>query len=284
MTVKSAFAHLVGQPPFFKINDIYSDFYQVSSLSVDSPDFDLPQDKAPALYYVGDSINFEIDTQKLKDVVPEEIIKKTVFLWEYGDGEKAKGLENTHSFSKMGSFMLKIFADTSAFEKNTPPQLLQSVMLHVLPDKNYQLPDPVITINGQTQYKDPQTGVLKNDFQLNIKRPIIFGVNFPKTPSSPIVSYFWDMADGETKNQSSFTYTYSGSLNMVFPALRVKDKNGFIVDTAVGISHNPAANNIATTAQQTKKSSKAPLLPIVGVLGIAFLGFVFFIVRQVRKA
>src|SRR3989344_2362909 len=84
----SANAHLAGQPPFFKINNEYSGLY---SVPVSSSLFKIPQDGPTKNFIVGEKIDFEIDTQQLQ--IPEDVVKKSNFIWEYGDGATTSGLK-----------------------------------------------------------------------------------------------------------------------------------------------------------------------------------------------
>src|SRR5688572_9255554 len=99
------YAHLAGQPPFFKLNGVYSELYDVPTSSY--AEFKLPQDKPPTLYVVNEEINFEIDTNSLP--VPAEVLAISTFDWDWGDGSThATGLINTHSYQKPGSYFIEI--------------------------------------------------------------------------------------------------------------------------------------------------------------------------------
>ena len=80
----SIYAHIAGQPPFFKMNDKYADYYPVYSTSLS--DFTLPQDLAPENYLVNELVQFEIDTKMLP--FPPEVIEKIEYTWDFGDGTK----------------------------------------------------------------------------------------------------------------------------------------------------------------------------------------------------
>src|SRR5579884_4292014 len=133
-------AHLAGQPPFFVINDKYSNLYPVPLTSLS--DFPLPQDLAPATYLVNTDLDMKFDITKLP--APPDVVKKTQFFWDFGDGDKGTGLEMHHTYKKPGSYILTV----NAFDGTTPaPQLLESVLINVLPNWNYKLPQAVIRIN-----------------------------------------------------------------------------------------------------------------------------------------
>src|SRR5581483_363653 len=186
-------AHLAGQPPFFKVNGTFSGYYPVYSSSLS--DFPLPQDVGPSNYLVNQTIDFEIDTKELMRIIPQDIIRATKFVWDFGDGTKGEGLKNTHSYKKMGSYVLIITADTSAIDKTIPPQVLQSIMLYIVPEKEYKLPKSVILVNGKGS-KDPVTDVLIYKFG----DTFTFDGSKSEGGDSTITSYFWDFGDGQTSN------------------------------------------------------------------------------------
>src|SRR5437868_5068562 len=84
----SASAHLIGQASFFKMNGKYTNLYPVQTTSISS--FILPQDTSPDNYLVNTPIKLEMDTSKLQ--IPQEIIDKTKFDWDFGDGTRGKSL------------------------------------------------------------------------------------------------------------------------------------------------------------------------------------------------
>lgn len=122
--------HFAGQPPFFKVNGTYANLYPVPLTSLYN--FDLPQDLAPENYLVNSNISFELDKNKLP--ASSEVIAKTRFDWDFTDGTHAEGLTANHKFNNVGSYIIKIYAD----DGTTPnPQLLESVLLNVLPSLDY---------------------------------------------------------------------------------------------------------------------------------------------------
>ncbi len=253
-------AHLAGQPPFFKMNGTYTLLYPVFTSSL--PDFNLPQDLAPENYIVGQNISFEIDTTQLP--IPEPIIQQSKFEWDFGDGTKATGLKNTHSYNKMGSYNMTIYVLSP---DTTIPQLLQSTLINVLPDRNYKLPRAVLKTNGQIS-KDPLTDILKVRF----KEDVVYDATL-STSNAPLTGYQWDFGDGSEGNGPTSTHKYDAQLNQYFPVLRIKNADGFISDTFVEIENDDNAPQ-APAAPQT--SSKFPWVTLgfvlLGVLGgIGFL-------------
>jgi hypothetical protein len=222
-SISPTYAHTPGQPPFFKINNQFTAYYHIPSSS--TSDFELPQDSAPKAFLVGEKIEFEIDTTQLP--VPKEILDKTNFEWDYGDGGKATGLKNSYSYSKAGSFVFKIMADS---EEGAGPQLLQSTFINIIPSSDYKLPKAIIEVNGWTS-KDPLTDILDTKFNRDFK----FSAEKSEEGSSEIVEYFWDLGDGNTNKGEKVTHNYSTNPYTVFPVLRVKTKDGFISDSFIQI-------------------------------------------------
>jgi hypothetical protein len=266
------YAHVSGQPPFFKIDGKYSSLYPVPSTSLS--DFNLPQDLAAENYLINQKLTFEIDTQYLQ--VPKEIISKTNFLWDFGDGQKGSGLKQAHTYKTQGSYVLTIDAK---YDEIVGSQLIQSVLINILPNNNYQLPKPVIKINNR-QSKDSLIDVLYLPFGTNLE----FDASQSEASSSKIVSYTWDFGDSSSTNQPRAAHLYSKDMpqQQVFPVLRLKDSNGFIADTYVQITNDNQKNNNpsqAATDQPKKASNRTFLIIPIALLIMAIVG----IILRIRK-
>lgn len=221
------FAHSSESLPFFKVNGMYVEKY---SVPLTSAKFNIPEDAAKNSLLVGEPISYEIDTERLS--VPGEIAQKAHFNWDFGDGQKAEGLKNNHTYSEAGSYVLTIDAQ---YDEITGKQQLQSVLINVLPDENYKIPKAVILVNGKKS-ADPLVDILNLDFG----KEIVFDAGGSVAPSSKVVEYLWDFGDGENANGVRVVHRYSKDLiaDQVFPVLRVKDENGFFSDSYVQISRN----------------------------------------------
>lgn len=227
-------AHAIGQPPFFKINGVYTDYYPVPSTSLE--EFYLPQDISKTNFLVGDVLQFEIDTTAMP--APPEIIQKTKFSWDFGDGQKTEGLKNSHSYTKPGTYFLEIKADSG---DGGEPQVLQSTAINILPDQNYKLPKSVIEINGKTS-SDPLLDIIEVDFNKQIK----FDGTKSDSGSSEITEFFWDLGNQTSKAAPEFTFKYDENPYAIFPVLRIKTKDGFISDSYVQLSE-PVKNSSSGT-------------------------------------
>lgn len=255
----TTFAHVAGQPPFFLINGTYAGFYPVFVSSL--PNFILPQDSAPENYLINQSLAFELDSAMLP--FPPDVIDKTTFSWDFGDGTKAEGLTAKHTYTKIGSFLLTITANYHGYsDPNTKP-LLQAVLINIVPNKEYRLPKAVIEINKEV-VTNPNNPIEITD------RTVTFDAKSSTQGSAKIVSYFWDIGDRQSSNKSQFNHRFSDSMkNYIFPMLRVKDANGFINDAYVELDNS--------AIQTRPKTIISPFL-IIGLINILVIaGVVVFL-------
>lgn len=230
-------AHLAGQPPVVKINGQFANLYHIPSSSVSG--FELPQDEAVGNFLVNDPIDFSIEKGNLP--APPEVVEKTRFDWDFGDETAVQsGLELKHKFDKPGSYVVKVMIYDGS---NPKPQLLDSIYINALPDRNYRLPKAVILVNG-IETKDPLT-----DFQtLPFTKPINFDAGNSKNGSAQIISYYWDFGDLKSGSGKKIDHNYKAELPQVFPLLRVKDSNGFFVDTFVEVQNKNLVNQTGFAA------------------------------------
>ncbi len=226
----SVSAHLAGQPPFFKINGVYSDLYDVPTSSF--AEFKLPQDKPPALYVINEDIHFEIDTNSLP--VPPEVVAISTFEWDWGDGSpRATGLQHNHRYTKAGSYFMEITAKTKDVSQ---PQLIQSTLIHIVPNKDYELPKAKILVNGQGT-EDP----LMDDMKIEFGKDFELDSGATVVGSAKIVEYLWDLGDGKSKKGERVTYQYGMEQYAFFPVLRVTDENGLFSDAFIQITNTDDA-------------------------------------------
>ncbi len=280
-------AHVGGQPPFFKVNGVYSGLYPVQSTSLDN--LPLPQDMAPANYLVGEKIDFEIDVSQLP--IPPEIIAKTKFVWDFGDNSKKEiGLKNSHIYSRMGSFVLSIEADTSNYDASLPSQSIQTTMLNILPNANYHLPRSVILINDQI-VTDP----LNQPIYVDFKKKIRFTASRSISDVS-IASYLWDLGDGKSFTTQSIDYLYPkneypqgpGFVNVV---LRIKNSDGFISDSFAQVEDQILSDKLGLITPTPNPLTKSTFigtslnnkLKIATAITVSLVGW-FILKRQAIKS
>lgn len=264
LATKPSLAHLSGQPPFFLVNGKFSGFYPIYVTSL--KDFSLPQDIAPETYLINQPLSFEIDQTMLP--FPPDVIPKMTYSWDFGDGNKGQGTTLTHTYTHMGSYLLTIKADYGGYsDPNTKP-LLQAILITVLPNKNYRLPQAQITVDNK-KIIDPSSSSLtltSNDVR--------FDAGNSKPGSAKIVSYFWDLGDGTSSQKKSLSHSYSDQNQLyIFPMLRVKDANGFISDTYVQLERTAK-----TTEKQQSLTSFA--IPAIILFNILVVGSIIVILRK----
>lgn len=260
-----AIAHSENQSSFFSINGDYSIKYPVPTTSL--PNFDLPEDLDDEVRLVNQPLEMEIDTSKLAE--PLEIINKSTISWNFGDGTMATGLRNTHTYSKIGSYIVKI---TIKYPSDSKNELLQSVMVNILPNKDYRLPKAIIEVNGK-QSQNPLTDLIKVDF----KQPINFSAKSSES-GSEIVSYVWDFGDGQSSNKVEDSHRYNATVYQYFPLLRIKNADGFISDAFVEVQGDELTA-VTPTSSQNNLTNKYPF--IIG--GTALLALLTWKILKKRK-
>ena len=275
-------AHLVGQPPFFKVNGEYSVFYPVQSYSAFG-DTMPPQDIASGLYGVNEPVSFELEKSQLETIIPVEVVAKTKFLWDFGDGTKGTGFTNTHTYSKPGSYILTIHADTSAFEKGVTPQLLQSVFFNIRANKSDTTPNAIILVNGEQVTKDPKTNITDDVFDVDQTKPVVFDASTSLTPSK-VVSYTWDFGDGKTGKGVKVEHTYTEKFDYLTPSLKIVDEKGFISETSVGLKVGDGiSNSHQQKGNQIQDSSPSQKYIAIGFASFFLLLGAFLVLKSKRK-
>jgi hypothetical protein len=281
----TTYANGAGLPPFFKINGKLSTPNPLQLYGITSQSFLIPQDYTQENYVVNEPINFEVDTQQLQSVIQPDLLQNTKFSWDYGDGSpKADGLTNTHTYDKVGSYILILTINVYIDPNQPPTQFIDSFLMNVLPNKNYKdLPKAVIKIDNQ-QVKDP----LKNPMEKNFRNTIHFDASASSDHSSKIIAYLWNFGDGQTATVKDATHTYTNNRYFNTVVLRVKDSNGFISDAFVGLK-NTSMNNVSDPSYapvSLKKSTKPGFnyLPTVQiVLFVLIMLTVFFVLIKKKK-
>lgn len=264
--------HLAGQPPYFMVNGRYSNLYPVPLTSLDN--FELPQDLTPDKYLVNRMIKFELDVSKLP--APPEIVLKTKFNWDFGDGGEGHGLAMVHTYSKIGSYIIKIYADDGTTPK---PQLLESAFINIVPNLGYSLPQAVIKINGQTS-NDPLTDIL----QFNLSDSLSFDGSASIDQSGKVISYLWDYGDQKSENIPKSSHKYSNDLSQIFPVLRVKDENGFIADNFVEIQNKALLqNDVLPSKSSLPVENVSPKKDMSGLIKLVLVSVIIFLTALAGK-
>ncbi len=247
--------------PLIKINDQLTQPYHISNNSLPE-DFILPQSKVPSFYQINQPIDFEIQTGNLPFSVL--LLGQIKFLWDFGDGNTGEGLKTNHLYLSPGSFLLKITYQTNDQIK----QPLDIVLIHILPDKNYILPEAVISVNNQ---------VVKDPTKINFKQIIKLDGSLSKNGSTQIVNYVWDLGDGEMSTNKIVQHQYWQAHFNVKPILRVIDEKGFFSDTFVEIINDQTK---VETGDHKLKSIMENFKPLFLALPLAVLVIILFYFKR----
>jgi hypothetical protein len=263
------YANGAGLPAFFKINDQTAIANPLQTFGITAQSFLIPQDYAPEKYEVNKPIHFSIDKKVLQTVITPEFLQNTTFMWDFGDGTKADGYENTHTYTKKGTYILVLTINVSVNPGDPPTQFIDSYLINVLPDQHYKgLPQAVIKVNGEQV-----TSNTKKLVNANFADEISFDATDSKS-SAPIVAYLWNFGDGQTSTSPKVTHTYKDQYFDTV-VLRVRDKNGFFSDSFIGLKDDKAI----------RANSHPSSIFLFIILGIAILvgAIVTLLIRKKRK-
>ncbi len=248
---KTVFANGAGLPPFFKINEKLAVSNPLQQYGVTASSFLIPQDFAPEKYVINEPINFLIDQEPLSGIIPENLISNTKYIWDFGDGSKAEGIVNTHTYSRIGSYILTVTINVYYDMNNPPTQFVDSFLINVVPDKNFKgFPKAIITMNEKVIKITPDAnGIINDVLEADLKKPVTFSA-LESRSSSKITEYLWNFGDGQTATGPNITHRYDpneyeyGILTVV---LRVKDSKGFFSDAFIGLSNqNQTSNSLSS--------------------------------------
>lgn len=263
LSPQATYAHGSGFPPFFKVDGKIANSYFLQNVGVFSSSLKIPQDSAEKYYLPNDPIELEIDTVPLESVFAPEVMDKLKFVWDFGDGSRGTGVKNTHIYNKPGSYILSINADYG--DPNAAPLLIESLLIQVLPDKNYSAPKPVIKINGKKGTKKDY-----NILEFDLKDRLDFDASESKA-NSKIVSYQWDFGDENTGRGIKQSHKYQLPQAFATVILRVTDEKGLFADQFVNVRNS--GNNVPP-----KDTSKMKI--IAGTVVIFLIGLVVVIFKK----
>ncbi len=237
-----------GGVPFVKINGQDTKIYTKEEYALIN-DVPIPSDIAPENFLINQTISFEVDPEKLS--YPKEVTDQATYTWSFGDGQQANGKKVEHTYSKMGSYVVDVqidYGDLTRFDfymgDSLPPT--QSILVHILPDKDYKLPQPVVRINNQlpeivTTASSAATGsamISRNNLEIDLNNRLTFDATESKAGTTKIKKYQWDFGQGKEGTKKVDSYRYKLPQYYVTAILRVEDENGFFVDTFVDIQNS----------------------------------------------
>lgn len=235
---QNVYADPGGLTPFLNINGSYELLYPISISSLPYAIFPIPLYAAPDNYLINQPLNFTLDTNLMP--VTQQDLQQAQFEWDFGDGTKADGLENTHTYTKIGSYSMTIRIKNAPhymqLNSSDPTIPFNAVVINILPYTGYQLPQAAIQVNHKS-VSDPLTNTLQFDFS----KKLLFDASGSKQGSVPIVSYFWDFGDQTSSTQAIVSHMLESSdqtAGQTYSVLRVKDANGFLSDTYVEIDNS----------------------------------------------
>lgn len=271
------YAHSRGIP-ILKINGGLTRVYPIEYSSL-TPFLSDSSDIASENYLVNQNLEFEFEASRSAEIPLLEGSEQMIYVWDFGDGtEKQKNNtpKNNHTYTKMGSYIMTILADYSQAGLNNTPQplVVQSTLFHILPNKNYKLPEPVIKINDQIISSSNKYV----DFDFN--KRITFDASLSKSASSKIIEYQWDVGQGDAVKSKTTSHKYKLPQFFATVILRVKDENGFMVDTFVELSNSgknePSGFNLEEFITPT-------VLLILAQLVAVTLGITWYLRRKRKK-
>lgn len=257
---KEVFAHSRGVP-VFKINGTLTKVYPIESSSIE-PFLGDSSDVASENYLVNQNLEFEFEASRSAQAMEtlrgdEGLLEKVTYTWDFGDGttKHTNTPKNNHTYTKMGSYITQIEADFSQTGmQDFGKQLVQSTLIHILPNKDYKLPEPVININGQAVSSSnlvfgnfpPSEGAgglfarigSKKTLEFDFNKRLSFDASDSKASSSRIIQYQWDLGQGDVAKNKSTSIKYKLPQAFTTAVLRVKDENGFIAEAAVDLRNS----------------------------------------------
>jgi hypothetical protein len=245
---------------FFKINGHAPVPYLQTRNS--SPNFQLPFFSSPQTILVNEDIDIEINPKVLESAsikAHNSTIPDAKFIWDFGDGKRGSGIRNRHRYTKPGSYILGVYIESKLFDE---PKLYKTVLFHILPNKDYQLPKAVIEVNGQVIREGSQE-VIKTSF----REPVRLGAMRSVAGTSELVEYVWDLSDRSMSKEATLSHSYNQASYNAKPILRVKDKNGFISDAYVEILNlDTSGGNKEAVINETRSKNSYHVLLLVVVL------------------
>lgn len=258
MTSLDASAHSGNSQPFLLLNGKYVLLNDIHGAII--KELNMPSDIAPENYSIGEKIIFEIDTAKT--LISSEVLEKTTFHWEFGDGKTSEGIKSAHTYDKKGTYVLQL----SASYLDNKPTLFDTLLIHVIPSDNFKTPVAVISVNGK-KIRDPKN-------ELTVTKP---GqpVNLVASlePNNSNLKYLWDLGNGSSSSEEKVVQTYPPNYSFVSPILKIQDEDGFISYTYANIE-------FSENAKEANSNNTRNFIIVGGVIAAVITLLATFLLRR----
>ena len=300
---KEVYAHSRGVP-ILKINGVLTKVYPIESSSIE-PYLGDSSDVSSEKYLVNQNLDFDFEASRSAEVMEPirgQNLEKVTYIWNFGDGsgeQKSTTPQKRHTYTKMGSYIMEIVADFSQTSTaDYPKQIVQSTLIHILPSKDYKLPEPIIKINGQIVPGDnsvlgnfPKEVIGDSPFarlransrerlEFDFNKRLSFDASNSKSASSRIIQYQWDLGQGDVEKNKNASIKYKLPQALTTAVLRVKDENGFIAEAAVDLENSGKNEPSGFSLEETISPTILIVLTQVAALVI---GITWYLRRKRKK-
>lgn len=258
--VPNAYAHDMSETPFFTVNGVGAHPNPLHTAGIEPSKVIIPHDIMQVTYLINQQLFFKLTEEQVSERFPESIYGPVEFSWDFGDGTKATGIENRHTYTSIGTKIVSIEATFP--ESDEKSQIVDQVILQVYPNIYYKLPKATISVDGQ---------VVSDTQEVNLQKPLKYEATVTGATSTDL-TYTWDFGDGTVKEGEIVVYRYKDNTTYVTPILQVTDENGFIVNSYITLS---GTQNTAGTTFSTSLTGKIILITqlIVVVFGGGYIAF-----------
>lgn len=226
---KEAAAHSGGSA-YVIINDEYvkeNPLLDYSPTSYPTAKFKMGQDIAtPSGYLVGENLKFTVDEEAAPFSETQEDRQGQIsYLWNFNDGSQpSEGVNVNHVFTKPGTYLIDLSLKTP--KKGEGFTNINTIQLTITPNKDYNLPQVAVKINGKLV-----KGAGEETVEVRPGQTVEFEA---VTQDRRIVNYQWDFGDGTGATGKKVKHRFSSEdFFATYPVLRVTDKNNIKTDTFV---------------------------------------------------
>ncbi len=259
-------AHGTAHEPFFFINKQPASAFPIEIEDDSTVGFPLPSEEVKTPILVNTPIQFEINTESLESLVPEDKLDDISVLWNFGDGTDSKESAPIHKFKNSGSYIT--YATVVYKDENQETiKVEESVFITIVPQKTDEaFPKALISVNGKVVKK---TTDIQN---VSFTYPVTLD-GTKSTPNASITEYLWSFGDGKTEKGSVVNHTFKDQF-FATVVLRVKDTKGYYSYAAVPLRNDENASNIVRN--KTSQQNAGFYAGIILLLLIILTSFIMF--------